>query len=133
MSLGVRPGARVAGNDRPSPAIGPTCRSTGMWAAYTLAGEGDQAREAGFMSEQFAGLVKIQAWAAREQPCRITIAQIAEEIRLDVAVGKVLLLEGALLCARRKKFMVNFCMIEPGHRTTIQSERAGSQDEISPL
>ena len=63
-------------------------------------------------SEQGACLAEIQARTARKKPGMIAVAEIAEEVRFNVAFGKELLSAIVALACRKERF-VDLGVIEP--------------------
>src|SRR5882724_647516 len=49
-------------------------------------------------SKQLARRVEVETWIAREQLGRVAVAEVAQEVGLDMAVGEVLLLEVISRC-----------------------------------
>src|SRR5580704_16869994 len=71
------------------------------------------------ISNDFAGLIERQARIAREQGFGGSAAECANEVRFDRSA--------------REKGGVDFRIVEAGHRTAIQAERARRQDQIGAL
>ena len=53
-----------------------------------------------------AGLIEVQTWTAGKQFGGITVAEVADEVGLDVTIGEVLLVESRSRCASREEFVV---------------------------
>src|SRR5580700_10554721 len=83
--------------------------------------------------QQFAGLIKFQTWAAREEFGRIAVAEIAQEIGFDTARRKFVFNPGDFGASRRKKLLIHFGIIEPRHGAAIQADGAGGKNEITAL
>src|SRR5260370_13158504 len=63
--------------------------------------------------------LKIQPRIARVELAWISIAQVAEQIDLPLAV--------------RKEFRIQFVRVKTGHRSAIQAQSACGQDEVCAL
>src|SRR5260370_36372858 len=68
---------------------------------------------------QGAGFLEAEPWAAVEQLAGLAIADIAQEVRLEAAVGE----EG----------LVDDGVVEAAHGADIEPHRAGGDDQIGAL
>src|SRR5205809_3658079 len=70
---------------------------------------------------------------ARMQLGRIAVTEVAEEIRLDVTLREELLIAAEAWFAGREELLVHLCVIEAGHRPTVETERTCRHDQVSAL
>ena len=71
------------------------------------------------MSLYAADFVKFESRRAGIQACRVTIADVHDEIGLDMAIGK--------------KQVVQLFRVKARHRTRIQPQRAGGEEQVTAL
>src|SRR2546422_3745698 len=64
-------------------------------------------------------LLESEARIAREELRRIAVAEVHQEVRLAAPVGE--------------EFAVDDRVVETGHRPAVQSQGAGSEDQIAAL
>src|SRR5207247_5432312 len=76
-------------------------------------------------SEQLAGFVEVQPRAARKQLGRIAVAEVAQKVGLDVAVGEILLLEVVLRGRPEgKELVIDLGVVEARHRPAVEPQAA---------
>src|SRR6266568_9476975 len=83
--------------------------------------------------QQRTRLVERQPRQSRKQLARIAVPQVAEEIRLDVPFRKKFLITAKTGLAGREELLVHLCVIETGHRSAIEPDRSGRQDQVRAL
>src|SRR5580704_15617458 len=74
-----------------------------------------------------AGFVEIQARVAREKLSRVAIPDIAQEVGLHLVKC------GRIASRGREELRVHLCIIEAGHGSTIEPQRASREDKIAAL
>src|SRR5215471_2638041 len=83
--------------------------------------------------QQTARLVERQPWKTRMDRRRIAVAEIAQEVRLHVALGKELLIAAEARFAGGEELLVHLRVVEAGHRPAVETERARGEDQIRAL
>src|SRR6266511_3841790 len=83
--------------------------------------------------EQRAGLLKVEPRTARVQARRVSVAEIAEEVRADVRHREELLVAVLHLLVRAEELGIHLGVIEAGHRSAIESESARSEHQVGAL
>src|SRR5262245_30055242 len=63
----------------------------------------------------------------------IPIPQVAKEIRLDVSLGEEFLVAPETRLAGSKERLIHLGLIEARHRSAIEAERTGGDDQVSAL
>ena len=63
----------------------------------------------------------------------ITVPKIAKEIRFDMPLSEEFLIATKTRLARGKELLVNLGLIDAGHRSAVQSQRARSHDQLCTL
>src|SRR4051794_37374470 len=74
-----------------------------------------------------------QTREARVQRARITVPEVAEEIRLDVPFRKELLIAAEARLAGGKELLVHLRLIEPRHGPAIETKRSRGHDQVRTL
>src|SRR5687767_7656788 len=77
----------------------------------------------GAISQQRAGLPECEPRKSRVRCGWFSVPEIAEEITLNVALREELLIAAETRPTRGKEFLVDFRVIETGHRTAVEPER----------
>src|SRR4029079_15406567 len=83
--------------------------------------------------QERARLVERQTRKSRVQPTWIAVAEVTEEVRLDVPLGKELLLATETRLPGGEELLVDLGVVEAGHRSAVEAEGARSQDQVGAL
>src|SRR6202022_3264518 len=84
-------------------------------------------------SHEGARLFEFEARTAWQELPSISVAEIAQKVRLHVPRRKELLLAAFAFLARAKKLLVQLCVVEAGHRSAVESQPARRKNEIGTL
>src|SRR4029079_7137594 len=67
------------------------------------------------------------------QPIRIAVAEVTEEIRLDVPLGKEFLLAAETRLPGGEELLVDLGVVEAGHRAAAEAEGPRGEDQVGAL
>src|SRR6266508_2598830 len=100
------------------------------WRGGSASTRRPRSRPPGGGSHDRARFVEAEPGAARGQPARVAVAEVAQEVRLDVALGEELLVAAFAVLPRREELLVQLRVVEPGHRAAVQAQGAGGHDHV---
>src|SRR5207244_407100 len=84
-------------------------------------------------SHECARLFEFEARTAWEDLFSISVAEIAQKVRLNVPRREELLLAAFAFLARAKKLLIQLCVVEAGHRSAVELQRTRCKNEIGAL
>src|ERR1051325_1699729 len=84
-------------------------------------------------SHQRACLAESEARFPRAELRAVPVSEIAEEIRLDVAFRKELLIAPLAFLPGAEEFLVQLRVVESRHGTAVETQRACRHDQIGSL
>src|SRR5690349_9500238 len=84
-------------------------------------------------SQKRAGLAERQSRQSRVQRRGIAVPEIAQEIRFDVSLRKKFLIARDTGLPGGKELFVDLHLIEAGHRSAIEAQRAGRHHHVRAL
>src|SRR6202162_3787865 len=84
-------------------------------------------------SHEGARLFEFEARTAWQELFWISVAEIAQKVGLHVPRRKELLLAAFAFLAGAKKLLVQLCVVEAGHRSAVELQRARRKNEIGTL
>src|SRR5450759_1191899 len=85
------------------------------------------------VSHEGARLFEFETRTAWQELLSISVAEIAQKVRLDMPRRKELLLAAVAFLAGAKKLLVQLCVVEAGHRSAVELQRARCKNEIGAL
>src|SRR5262249_51312150 len=83
--------------------------------------------------QERARLFESQPRQPRPELRPIATADVAEKVRPEVSLREDLLIEAGRRLPRREEFSIDLRIVEPGHRSAVEPERAGGDDEVGAL